>query len=99
VSKSGGGSPQWRGDGRELFFMGGDGRVASVTMQLGAQPVIGEPRVVTDSIVNPSPFLDEPFQNTRFAVSPDGNRLLMQLPPEPALRTLTLIQGWQGRVK
>jgi Tol biopolymer transport system component len=99
VSKAGGGSPQWRRDGRELFFVAGDGRVMAVTLQLGAQLVIGEARVVTDSVVHSSPFLDEPFQFTRFEVSPDGNRLLMQVPPEPALRSLTLIQGWQARIR
>jgi len=31
VSKSGGGSPRWRGDGRELFFIGGDGRIGTAT--------------------------------------------------------------------
>jgi hypothetical protein len=48
--------------------------------------------------VQPSPFLDDPFQSTRFAVSPDGGRLLVQLPPDPSLRQLTLLQGWQARV-
>jgi Tol biopolymer transport system component len=98
VSKAGGGSPQWRRDGRELFYVRGDGRITVVSVQLGVQPVIGDPRTIADSVVQPSPFLDEPFQPTRFAVSPDGSRLLVQLPPETALRTLTLLQGWQARV-
>jgi Tol biopolymer transport system component len=98
VSKAGGGSPQWRADGRELFYISGDGRMTVVSVALGAQPVIGEPRAVADSVVQPAPFLDEPFQPTRFAVSPDGTRLLVQLPPEASLRTLTLLQGWQARV-
>jgi serine/threonine-protein kinase len=99
VSKNGGGGPQWRRDGRELFFVGGDGRVTSVSVQLGASPVIGEPKVVNDSVVHPAPFLDEPFQATRFAVSPDGGRLLMQVQPPSTLRSLTLIQGWQQLVR
>jgi eukaryotic-like serine/threonine-protein kinase len=98
VSKSGGGSPQWRRDGRELFFLGGDGRMTVVSVQLVPTPVVGEPRTIADSVVQPSPFLDDPFQSTRFAVSPDGGRLLVQLPPDPSLRQLTLLQGWQARV-
>jgi Tol biopolymer transport system component len=98
VSKDGGGSPQWRGDGRELFFIGGDGRIRAVTMTLSPTLDIGEPRVMIDSLVLQSPFLDSPFQPTRFAVSPDGARLLIQLPPDPSLRQLTLLQGWQRRL-
>ncbi len=99
VSKDGGGSPQWRGDGRELFFIGGDGRMRAVSVQLGPSPVIGEMRLLADSVVQPSPFLTDPFQPTRFAVAPDGARLLVQLPPELSLRRLTLLQGWQARVE
>jgi hypothetical protein len=48
--------------------------------------------------VQPEPFLEEPFQATRFAVAPNGDRLLVQLPPDPSLRQLTVLQGWQARV-
>jgi len=98
VSKDGGASPQWRGDSRELFFIGGDGRMRAVTLQFEPALAIGEPRTIADSVVQPSPFMDQPFQPTRFAVTPDGNRLLVQMPPDPSLRQLTLLQGWQRRV-
>ena len=98
VSKDGGAGPQWRGDGRELFFIGGDGRMRAVTLQFQPALAIGEPRTIADSVVQPSPFMDEPFQPTRFAVAPDGNRLLVQMPPDPSLRQLTVLQGWQRRV-
>jgi serine/threonine-protein kinase len=98
VSKAGGGSPQWRRDGRELFFLGGDGRMMVVSVELGPPPTIGEPRAISDSVVQPSPFLDQPRQPTRFGVSPDGRRVLVQLPPDLLLRQLTLMQGWQARV-
>jgi serine/threonine-protein kinase len=98
ISKDGGASPQWRGDGRELFFIGGDGRMRAVTLQFQPALAIGEPRTIADSIVQPSPFMDEPFEPTRFAVAADGNRLLVQMPPDPSLRQLTVLQGWQRRV-
>ena len=98
VSKDGGASPQWRGDGRELFFIGGDGRMRAVTLQLQPALAIGELRTIADSVVQPSPFMDQPFQPTRFVVAPDGSRLLVQMPPDPSLRQLTVLQGWQRRV-
>jgi Tol biopolymer transport system component len=99
ISKAGGGSPRWRGDGRELLFMGGDGRVASVTVELkGATPVIGEPKVVSSVVVNPEPFGRDPFLHTRFEVTPTGDRLLVQTPPDVGIYQLTLIQGWERKV-
>ena len=59
---------------------------------------IGEPRTIADSVVQPSPFMVQPVQPTRIAVTPDGSRLLVQVPPDPSLRQLTLLLGWQRRV-
>jgi serine/threonine-protein kinase len=99
VSKDGGGSPRWRADGRELFFMGGDGRITSVSIDLKASPTVGEPRAVSPRVVNAEPFLNDPFSETRFDVTPKGDRFLVQTPPDPGAYNLTLIQGWQSRVR
>jgi serine/threonine-protein kinase len=98
VSKSGGGTPRWRRDGQELFYVAGDGHIVAVNVQLGEIPVIGEPHNVSGSIVQPEPFGTDPFLNTRFDVSPAGDRLLIQLPPDPAIYSLSLVQGWQSRL-
>ena len=99
VSKDGGGSPRWRADGRELFFIGGDGRITSVSVDLKAVPVIGEPRTVSPRVVNAEPFRNDPFSETRFDVTPKGDRFLVQTPPEPGTYELTLVQGWQSRLR
>ena len=96
VSKSGGGSPHWTRGGRELLYMSGDGHIVSVSVQIGDTPVIGDEKHVA-TLVNPEPFGFDPFLNTRFDVTPDGNRLIVQLPPDPSVYSMTLIQGWQSR--
>jgi serine/threonine-protein kinase len=98
VSRDGGGSPEWQRTGSKLFFIGGDGRMRVVTVHLGPNPTISAPRTIADSVVQPAPFMDAPFDPTRFAVAPDGTRLLVQLPPDPSRRQLTLLQGWESRV-
>ena len=97
VSKSGGGSPRWTRGGRELLYMSGDGHIVAVDVQLGDTPVIGEEKRIAP-LVHPEPFGFDPFLNTRFDVTPDGNRLIVQLPPDPLVYSLTLIQGWQRRL-
>ena len=99
VSKTGGGSPRWRTDGRELFFMGGDGRIAVVGVTLAAQPAIGEQHPISTAVVHREPFGRDPFLNTRFDVSPTGDRFLVQTPPDMGMYSLTLVQGWRARLQ
>jgi hypothetical protein len=98
VSKSGGGSPRWRHDGHELFYIGGDGRIMSVPVQLGATPVLGEPRRAADLVIHPDPFSNDPFLDTRFEPSPTGDRFLVQTPVAAGTHQLTMIQGWQRKL-
>jgi Tol biopolymer transport system component len=95
VSKAGGGSPRWRADGRELFYIAGDGRINVVGFQAGPNPTLSEPRTVTTNPVNPEPFGHDSFQPTRFDVAPSGDRMIVQTPPAVEAYSLTLIQGWQ----
>ncbi len=93
-----GGSPRWRADGRELFFIGGDGRIASVSVELKSAPVVGEPRSVSKVVINPEPFGTDPLLHTRFDVTPKGDRFLIQTPPDVGIYQLTLVQRWQDRM-
>jgi serine/threonine-protein kinase len=98
ASKLGGGSPRWRRDGRELFFMGGDGRIMAVSVQLGATPVIGEPKRVADLVTHPEPMGIDPYLDTRFEPTPAGDRFLVQTPLGAGTHELTLVQGWQRKL-
>ena len=98
VSKAGGGSPRWRRDGKELFFLGGDGRIMAVSVTLATPPAIGEPKRVSDLVINPDPFGADPYLDTRFEPTPAGDRFLVQTPLGVGTHQLTVIQGWQAKL-
>jgi Tol biopolymer transport system component len=67
ISPSGGVNPRWRGDGRELFFLAGPGRVMSVV-----------PNAAGDwSEVRPTEVLHASADTFAFAVTPDGQSFLL----------------------
>ena len=75
VSTGGGGSPRWRGDGRELYYASSDGYLMAVTIE--TQPVFrpGTPRKLLQLPARPD--RDTPI----FAdVTPDGKRFLLNVP-------------------
>jgi dipeptidyl aminopeptidase/acylaminoacyl peptidase len=85
VSVAGGVQPQWRRDGRELFYIALDGHVMSV-------PIRTTPRLETDTpkalfITN---LVPEPGWS-QFAVSPDGQRFLIM---ESSRQFFTVLQHW-----
>jgi len=70
VTSGGGRTPLWRGDGKELFYIGPDGMATAVEVDAGAAFHAGAPKAlfpVTPGIL----FWD---------VSPDGTRFLMPAP-------------------
>ena len=73
VSTVGGVQPRWRGDGRELFFIGANGKLFSVA--IGAQNTFTAeaPKPLFDGCSNPGGAV--PFMY-RYDVTADGNRSL-----------------------
>ena len=88
VSTAGGGSPRWRADGRELFYMGADGTIMEVAVRPGrtlelSAPVLFGPGVRRDPLAESATIYD---------AAPNGERFLV-LGPEPgATAPLTLVQ-------
>ena len=92
VSVAGGFVPRWRADGKEIFYVGLDGRLmaAEVTLR-GAGLEIGAVRPLFGTL---------PTNGYQYDVSPDGQRILAVMPgldtaPEP----LTLVQNWTEALK
>ncbi len=87
ISKSGGMYPKWRGDGKELYYLSADNRITAVTLEPVANLQIGTPQ----------PLFVAHFGNgsTRFTVTPDGKRFLMEAPPDEAgANAATVILNW-----
>ena len=70
LSGDGGVQPQWRADGRELFYLALDGTMMSVGVESGRELVARQPSPLFPTRVNPHAGLPQ------YAVTPDGNRFL-----------------------
>jgi Tol biopolymer transport system component len=90
VSTEGGTRPLWRRDGREIFYIGPDRGLMSVTVTPGIAPRFGLPQKLFDS---PGPRVD-------YCPTRDGQRFLFVVPEgkrEPGLTTVVL--NWPALVK
>jgi Tol biopolymer transport system component len=96
VSTEGGGSPRWRADGRELYFLSGPNMVA-VPIQTSPRFEAGEPRKL---FVVVSPFASG---NRYYDVTPDGNRFLVLVPvgsgDQEDVPSATVVVNWQAGLK
>jgi eukaryotic-like serine/threonine-protein kinase len=70
LSPSGGVQPQWRGDGRELFYLALDGSIVSVPVQPGPEFAAGTATPLFQTRADPSPNL------AQYGVTRDGARIL-----------------------
>jgi eukaryotic-like serine/threonine-protein kinase len=77
VSSRGGVQPQWRGDGRELFYLGADGQMMSVSVDTMRTKLVASPpaRLFATSI-------DRSPEVPRYGVTADGQRFLALEPAE-----------------
>lgn len=93
ISTGGGVSPQWRADGRELFYVTADGRLTSVSVTTG-------PRFNWDA---PRPLFETTFRGGTYAsyvVSRDGQRFLMNVPLGMAEESpITVVLNWTTRLR
>jgi dipeptidyl aminopeptidase/acylaminoacyl peptidase len=68
ISASGGSSPRWSRDGRQIFYLASRGQLMSVDFQVAASSVaVSRPRVL----------FQVPTDVTQFEVTADGNRFIL----------------------
>jgi hypothetical protein len=93
VSVGGGSQPLWRGDGRELFYLGADGRLLAVPIGPAEAFEHGIPRPLFQTTLPP---MLAPFR-TSYAVSPDGQRFLVtNLRQGSQPSAITIVLNWTG---
>jgi Tol biopolymer transport system component len=90
VSKNGGASPRWRGDGRELFYLSADGTVMAVSVSAN--------HGFTSE--TPKPLFRAAGLLPDWGVTADGQRFLFAVPtgqgtPSP----FTVVLNWQAGLK
>ena len=94
ISANGGTQPRWRSDGKEIFYIGPDGRLMAAeikantaSLEVGrVEPLFSGLQVATGSM---------PYD-----VSPDGQRFLVDFQiQQSAPQPLTLVQNWIAGLK
>lgn len=98
VSKAGTlGLARWRGDGKELLFVSGDGELMSI--DVSSTPVFkaGSPRAL---FALPRPFLAQtPNPGTLADIAGSGQRVLLAMPSDESTRPeLSVVLNWQAAI-
>jgi Tol biopolymer transport system component len=92
ISTDGGARPKWRGDGRELYYLGPHAELMAVSMTLTPQLIAGTPVKLFDSWARG--FL------AGYDVSRDGQRFVMSAPGSDVTPTAaTVILNWPTLLK
>jgi Tol biopolymer transport system component len=98
VSTNGGGQPQWRRDGRELFYLSADRKLMAVEVN-GSGPTFdaGTPKelftVRIQSVGLPGP-------RNYYAATKDGQRfLVVSVPGDPTASPTTVVLNWTADLK
>ena len=93
VSPSGGSEPQWRADGKELYYVSGNKLMAAAVKTDGASFEAGVPRVLFEAR-----FVANQARRTRYVAARDGRFLVNTLPEQtqPERSSLSVLVNWQA---
>ena len=94
VSSSGGLQPKWRQDGKELFYLGADGRMMAAPVSLGSLVEIGQPQPLFQTRIEVSTGITW----HQYDVAPDGQRFLVNT-PELVTSPATVVLNWPALLK
>jgi serine/threonine protein kinase len=97
VSVAGGTQPEWRRDGRELFYISPDRKLMAVTVAMDKGAVeLGVTKALFDVDM---PEVSAPYP-TEYAVSTDGQRFLVNTIIEQTSRPpLTIVLNWHDELR
>jgi len=96
ISPAGGMQPEWRRDGKELFYIAADGKMMAVSVSIDGDFQALSPRALFDVEV---PESAAPFP-THYAVTRDGQRFLVNTVVDQPVRSgLTVILNWPEMLK
>jgi DNA-binding winged helix-turn-helix (wHTH) protein/Tol biopolymer transport system component len=90
VSVGGGSEPRWRGDGRELFYLGADLSVMSVELSAGASLQMAPPR----KLFRVPMARARSLYINHYDVAADGRRFVIQSAEQQAAPPLMVLLNW-----
>jgi len=95
ISASGGARPQWRADGREIFYETPERSIVAVPVTAGAGFEIGTPQTLFEARLSM-----QGAGGPRWGVTPDGQRfLLLTTLGEASISRLTVVRNWAAEAK
>jgi serine/threonine protein kinase len=97
VSNGGGDQPRWRGDGKEIFYLGADGKIWAVTVKEGANFNPGAPVALFQAnqrtLVGTSELL-------AYDVTQDGHRFLINTRVKNGeIQPMSVVLNWDAESK
>jgi hypothetical protein len=97
ASDAGGMHPEWRRDGKELFYVSADRKLMAIPVTTDGESFVrGAPRALFDVHM---PEQTAPYP-TDYAVTMDGKRFLVNtVVDQPARPALTVIVNWTSELK
>ena len=94
ISNGGGDCPVWRNDGKELFYLGASNSIVAVSVEGGTTFRAGAPQTLFQV-----PLLNMTGFRTVFALSPDGQRILVNQFLEESNRTpVSVVANWTAEL-
>jgi hypothetical protein len=92
VSRGGGDSPHWRGDGKEMFYLASDGTIMSVDVTTNPSFSTGTPK----------PLFKGPamiYWDVTWDVTSDGRKFLIPVPQGTDSHAYKLVLNWTSTLK
>jgi eukaryotic-like serine/threonine-protein kinase len=97
ISTNGGDQPQWRGDGKELFFISLDKKLVTVQVKSGLLFEASAPAALFQARV---PDVNPTGNKSQFAASQDGQRFLINKIVEKQVSSpITVVVNWPAELK
>jgi len=97
VSRGGGEQPRWRRDGKELFFLSGEGKMMAVAVKTGSTFEAGPPVALFQTHTAQPISTQDVFS---YDVSGDGQKFLINTRvDEPNAAPLSIILNWASEME
>ena len=94
VSAGSGMQAKWRADGKELFYLAGDGTMMSVDVRSDLAVPLGPSKPLFRTRLTPATTIDQ------YSVSSDGQRFIVMEPMiDPPQERLTIVTNWTSLLK
>ena len=95
ISNGGGDQPEWRSDGKELFYITPDGKIMAAPVTVGANFDAGTVSVLFQA--NPREMVATSEQVT-YDVSKDGERFLVNTRLKTGTTPMSIVLNWTAKL-